>query len=1270
MRIILPLNRVTALLYPLRRRFLALPTVRRLRRHRQIANDLSILAASGLFDNEFYLRLYKDVADRPLEHFYFNGAKEARLPNPYFETPWYLDTNKDVAKAGMHPLIHYIKYGEAEGRAPCRIFDPSWYRRSYRDAPGRWSTALAHFLHEGLANRRSPSPYFDVDFYLRSNPDVAASGIDPIQHFLHQGHKEGRWPNPSFDADFYSRNHDTDDTNPLLHYISSGVNLGHTTRASDAGLAVSLAQEQRLFTTPSADNFEELDASILQFRQPAARAIAFYLPQFHSIPENDAWWGKGFTEWRNVARGIPRFKGHYQPRIPRDLGFYDLENVEVMRRQIDMALKAGIYGFCYYFYWFNGKRVLDRPLEQLLRRTDIEFPFCIMWANENWTRTWDGLEQDVLLKQDYSESDEAALIAEFSRYFGDARYIRIDGRPLLIIYRPGVIPDAASTFQRWRKRWRISHDCDPIILMVQGFGDYDPRTFGLDGAIEFPPHKLAEGLSEAPGTMDVLDESFQGTVLRYDDLIRRAADVGPQNFPLVRAVVPSWDNEARRPGRGTTFQGSTPKKYEGWLRDAIRYARANAVFGAPLVFINAWNEWAEAAYLEPDVHYGAAYLNATARALAWIDNASKAKVVLVGHDCYPHGAQLLLLHIARTLRQQFGIDVAIVTLDGGPLIASYQEVAEFHNVSGNLELLERSARRLASAGYEWAIVNTTISGDAVPILKSAGFTTISLIHELPRLIAYESASEKARIIADGADRIVFASKYVADHFCDLVNDRSILARAAIRPQGLYSPWKSDPVQADLFRKELGLSDTDKLVINVGYADFRKGFDIFQSVAKILLQRRPDVHFAWIGRMEEAVRTWLLSDFERSDLSDRFHVVDFMENPVPAYEAANLFFLSSREDPFPTVVLEALRAGLAVVGLKDCSGSVDVVETYGRLADLNDPVAMAAAIEALIDASATREGDTAARIDFVKQHFRHDDYVHDLIRLFDSELRKVTAIVPNYNYERYLPARLNTIFDQSYPLFEVLLLDDCSTDGSLDVIDQYLSSTKRKMVVLPNSKNSGSAYAQWNKGARMARGEFVWIAEADDLAKPSFLREAMSLMTRKDVAFVFCNSAQIDEHDNVLAENYDYYFDQVERDAFADSFIMDGREFVRRFMSVRNLVLNVSGVVWRRDALLSALDATEHRATDMRLAVDWMMYVVAALDGRSVGFVHKALNVHRRHSNSVTHALASDQHLGEVSAVHDFIRARLGGDPELERRMQRYRTELKVQFGLSDSLRID
>ena len=204
-----------------------------------------------------------------------------------------------------------------------------------------------------------------------------------------------------------------------------------------------------------------------------ARAIAFYLPQFHPFPENDAWWGTGFSEWRNVARGTPRFAGHYQPRVPRDLGFYDLTNEATLHAQAALAKANGISAFCFYHYWFDGKRLMERPLD-LFVEAGVEQQFCLMWANENWTRTWDGLESEVLIEQTYREEDEAGFIADTARYMREERYVRVGGRPLFIVYRPGLLPESRETLARWRRLWTEAVGEEPWLLMVQGFEDEDP----------------------------------------------------------------------------------------------------------------------------------------------------------------------------------------------------------------------------------------------------------------------------------------------------------------------------------------------------------------------------------------------------------------------------------------------------------------------------------------------------------------------------------------------------------------------------------------------------------------------------------------------------------------------------------------------------------------------------------------------------------------------------------------------------------------------------
>lgn len=346
------------------------------------------------------------------------------------------------------------------------------------------------------------------------------------------------------------------------------------------------------------------------------KLIAYYLPQFHPIPENDTAWGRGFTEWTNVTKALPRFVGHYQPHLPIDLGFYDLRSVGVMKRQAELARNYGVHGFCFHYYWFDGRPFLDAPIENLLRHPDIDLRFCINWANENWTRAWDGSEGEVILAQKHSPADDIAFARSVERFLRDPRYIRINGRPLILLYRPALLPDAAATLDRWREFFTRRGLGNPYFVMVQCFGDENPGTYGFDAAAEFPPHKIGWAGPNLVAQTRRFAPAGRSRVLSYDAMMARAMAQPDAPFVLHRGVCPSWDNEARRPGRGVTFVGSTPAKYQQWLAWACHKAKARTTGDDAIVFINAWNEWAEGAHLEPDRHFGYAYLAATYRAIA------------------------------------------------------------------------------------------------------------------------------------------------------------------------------------------------------------------------------------------------------------------------------------------------------------------------------------------------------------------------------------------------------------------------------------------------------------------------------------------------------------------------------------------------------------------------------------------------------------------------------------------------------------------------------
>jgi lipopolysaccharide biosynthesis protein len=345
------------------------------------------------------------------------------------------------------------------------------------------------------------------------------------------------------------------------------------------------------------------------------KLVAFHLSQFHPIPENDAWWGKDFTEWTNVRQGRPAYPGHLQPHLPGELGFYDLRDDAARGAQAALARKYGVDGFCYYYYWFGGKRLLEKPVEEMLAGGAPDLPFCLCWANENWTRRWDGKNNEVLIAQRHSPEDDIAMIRDLIRHFRDPRYIRVGGRPMMLVYRTDLLPDAGATVARWRAECRRAGIGEIHLCVVRRSGMPGYKESGFDAMANFPPHgHVAAELTRA---VRGLDGGFRGRIFDYRDLMRDAMErmnLARSRVPNYPGVMTSWDNTARKGHGAHIFHGATPLRYRAWLAEAIRSAAEDSCLAAPFVFINAWNEWAEGCHLEPDQAYGAAWLEATRQA--------------------------------------------------------------------------------------------------------------------------------------------------------------------------------------------------------------------------------------------------------------------------------------------------------------------------------------------------------------------------------------------------------------------------------------------------------------------------------------------------------------------------------------------------------------------------------------------------------------------------------------------------------------------------------
>jgi lipopolysaccharide biosynthesis protein len=456
-------------------------------------------------------------------------------------------------------------------------FDNDWYIQSYQHllpAIGKLERdeLVVHYCVAGWHAGFDPCPVFSTKFYLNQYPDVAGAEVNPLYHYIVQGKREGRMacPLPTTEKDAYQRKVD-------IQYVRES------------------ARPRQHFTTGD------------------YRTVAFYLPQYHPIPENNEWWGEGFTEWTNVKPAKPMFKGHYQPHEPSELGYYIIDDAKILRRQVKLAQNYGIDAFCFYFYWFNGKTLLEKPIDLFFNDKTLDHGFCLCWANENWTRRWDGKESDILLAQTYSHEDDLEFIQYIAKYLRDPRYLRVEGKPVLLMYRPSLLPDPVATTRIWRE-WCIENGIGDLHLVyTQSFECDHPTTYGCDAGTEFSPN-IPNGYQGATPhlvtkTVSDLNPDFQGKIFDWSAYVERSEHLPHPGYPIYRCINPGWDNTARKKTNGTIFINSSPRSFQQWALNALN----DTVFAHGsngLLFINAWNEWAEGAHLEPDQRYGYGYLEA------------------------------------------------------------------------------------------------------------------------------------------------------------------------------------------------------------------------------------------------------------------------------------------------------------------------------------------------------------------------------------------------------------------------------------------------------------------------------------------------------------------------------------------------------------------------------------------------------------------------------------------------------------------------------------
>lgn len=1004
---------------------------------------------------------------------------------------------------------------------------------------------------------------------------------------------------------------------------------------------------------------------------PDVKLVAFYLPQFHPIPENDEWWSKGFTEWTNVSRAVPQFEGHYQPHLPEALGFYDLRVPDVQRRQVELAKRYGIGAFCFYFYWFAGRRLLELPILQYLENSGLDLPFCLCWANENWTRRWDGLDAEVLIAQDHSPTDDIRFIEHVSRYMRDPRYLRVNGAPVLLVYRPSLLPNMRATTERWRE-WARLHGLGELYLVYpQSFETCDPAEYGFDAATEFPPN-----LSGPPIVTDqvqLYNPNFSGIVYDWRVLVERSRQYSRPAYKLFRGVCPSWDSEPRLSGRGVIFINSSPDGYGEWLQNAVADTRQRLRGDERMVFVNAWNEWAEGTHLEPDRRYGYAWLQASRTALlaagANQDDTPPRRVVVVTHDAYPHGAQYIALYMAKGLAESLDCEVEIVCLGDGPLKADFAKYGRVHDLTG-VDPMGAEAQRLAAnlfqRGFQQAIINTTVGGLFLATLKQAGLRCVSLIHELREIMLSYGLQAHALKIAEHADYVVFPAPEVERSFSEFATIGE--ERVVIRPQGLL---KRTGLAAgdrwfarEALRQEFGLAADAKIILAVGYADLRKGADYFLEIAAGVVTKDRLAHFVWLGHSDAEIDLKVSALAQaKPALSGHIHFIGRRDDTSVYYAGADVFALTSREDPFPCVVLEAMDAGLPVVAFSGSGGANALIaEGVGENVPKDDLGAFAASILRFLGDDEACSAIAQRGPAIIAERFSFRQYLFELLTLLGMPLRKVSVLIPNYNYEGYLADRIGTILKQTYPIYEVIFLDDASTDDSLALARRLLADAGVDYRIFPNPVNSTSVSLQWKRGVELARGDFVWIAEADDLSDPAFLATVLKGFDDSGVVLSYCESKQIDEFGGLLANNYHDYVSDLGRERWSRQYVNSGEDEIGCYMAVKNTIPNVSAVVMRRRELARVLTENIEDIRSHRVAGDWKTYLHLLPNAR-LAYFPQALNLHRRHQKGVTISAFNESQFREIRDIQEWVATRYALSPHVEAMAQHYLTVLREQFGL-------
>ncbi len=637
-------------------------------------------------------------------------------------------------------------------------------------------------------------------------------------------------------------------------------------------------------------------------------------------------------------------------------------------------------------------------------------------------------------------------------------------------------------------------------------------------------------------------------------------------------------------------------------------------------------------------------------------NEFQKNIIFVSHDATFSGASLLALNIIKTLKETFNYKVHVMLKSRGFLENEFRKYATVYNLDRDYSEKENLIGSFYDKGIRIAICNTVVTGDIVKALCEKNIKTISLIHELPGMISTLQAENKTQMIFQYAEKIVFPSPYVKMQCNKIINVKE--EKVIISPQGLFNKnnYKYNKFEAhNKLREQLNIPQDSNIVLGVGCAELRKGVDLFVEVALKAAEKNDKLYFVWVGSGDKFLMDELLNKAKKSYLKDKIIFCNIQRDLSLFYSGSDIYLMTSREDPFPSVVLEAMDAELPVIGFNNAGGFIDIVtKDKGILVPYLNVDEMSKKVIELINNDEVRRSMGKNSRLLIEEKFNFNDYVFSLLKALDPNHKKISVIIPNYNYARYLEERLTSIINQTYPIYEIILLDDASTDNSLEVMNGLKWKYSIDFKLIRSTENSGSVFKQWVKGISMAKGDYIWIAEADDTCEEEFLEEVMKGFQHENAVLSYSQSKQIDSMGKVIQENCVYDTDDIDVNKWRENYSTDGIKEISTALAIKNTIQNASAVVFKKIDMSEIMD----ELSTFKVGGDWFFYVWLLQKG-NISYTPKPLNRNRRHDQNVTKREDKALHYEEIVKIQNYIMNQFVLDENVIQKVNLYRDKVRV-----------